>query len=175
MTGCAPGSAGEGEFCTEDIDCCTQVCTDSSSCKLLVQVVMLQHAQRLPATSVGPNSWQPRLQRLQAVCLTGLRPERIQVPEQLLTHAACSPFCTGGAACFSAESTVNILELPVPVTMRDLKTGQHVECMESGEDFMAPRTTQYCEVTAWVRLNMARTCILLGDQCHCSCGRHVYM
>lgn len=52
--------------------------------------------------------------------------------------------------CFSAEATVRIQESATPVTMRELKTAQHVECLDSGADMLAPTTTRYCEVMAWV-------------------------
>ena len=62
---------------------------------------------------------------------------------------------TGPPTCFSAESKVNIQESSKPVSMRELKTGQNVECLNSGDDFMAPRTTQFCEVMAWVGVTEA--------------------
>lgn len=72
--------------------------------------------------------------------------------------------------CFSADATVRIQESPTPVTMRELKTGQHVECLDSGADMLAPTTTRYCEVMAWVGERKEELCV-----CVCVCVHVVYI
>jgi hypothetical protein len=45
------------------------------------------------------------------------------------------------------------------VAIRDLQTGQHVECLNSGSNLMTPTTTQWCEVMNWVSgIKKTRSC-----------------
>ena len=51
--------------------------------------------------------------------------------------------------CFSGDSLVVIKEQSEPVTMRELQTGQHVQCVDH-QDFMLPTTPKWCKVMNWV-------------------------
>lgn len=63
--------------------------------------------------------------------------------------AACA--CSG--SCFSGDTLVRIKESANPVAIRDLKTGQHVQCLDTNEDMRVPTTVQFCEVKNWGELN----------------------
>lgn len=56
----------------------------------------------------------------------------------------------GIVPCFSSKTLVRTLESPVPIAMEDLKTGDHVQCMDTNEDMRLPTTAKYCEVMAWL-------------------------
>jgi hypothetical protein len=70
-------------------------------------------------------------------------------------NCACAWFVSRRAAgtCFAGDSLVRVRDGASErlVAMRDLRTGQHVRCLHSGDDLAAPRELAWCEVTAWVR------------------------
>ena len=51
--------------------------------------------------------------------------------------------------CFSGDSKVIIQEQQEPIAMRDLQTGQHVQCVDH-QDMLLPTTLKWCEVMNWV-------------------------
>jgi hypothetical protein len=67
-------------------------------------------------------------------------------------HPVVPVVCPAGSnpTCFSGDSTVRVRGLLHPVTMRELRTGQQVECLHSGSDLMAPTTPTWCEVINFV-------------------------
>jgi hypothetical protein len=73
----------------------------------------------------------------------------------LLSWLTCvSVMCVAAFAdneCFTGNTQVVIQESDTPVTMRGLKTGQHVQCVDSGDDFTTPTRVRWCEVVNWVR------------------------
>lgn len=48
-----------------------------------------------------------------------------------------------------------IKESDTPVAMRDLQVGQHVQCVDSGDDLTTPATVRWCEVVNFVSTNNA--------------------
>jgi hypothetical protein len=56
----------------------------------------------------------------------------------------------GKQPCFSGKTLVRILESPQPIPIEDLKTGDHVQCMDTTEDMRLPTTVKYCEVMNWL-------------------------
>ena len=48
--------------------------------------------------------------------------------------------------CFSGKTLVRTLEHPAPIPLEELKTGDHVQCMDSSDDMRLPTTHKYCEV-----------------------------
>jgi hypothetical protein len=45
---------------------------------------------------------------------------------------------------------VVIKESEVPVAMRDLQVGQHMQCVDSGDDLTEPSAVRWCEVINFV-------------------------
>lgn len=54
------------------------------------------------------------------------------------------------ANCFAGDTLVHIREASEPIPIRDLRTGQHVMCLDTTEDLRAPRKAAYCQVRNWV-------------------------
>ena len=53
---------------------------------------------------------------------------------------------TPNGGCFSGNTLVRTLEHPAPIPLEELKTGDHVQCMDSSDDMRLPTTPKYCEV-----------------------------
>lgn len=53
-------------------------------------------------------------------------------------------------ACFSGDTKVVVQGSNTPVAMRDLKTGQRVQCLDSGADLTQPSAVKWCDVMAWL-------------------------
>lgn len=58
----------------------------------------------------------------------------------------------GPEPCFSGDALVRVQGLAQPVHMRDLRTGQMVQCVDSGADLTAPATLKWCKLMNWVRV-----------------------
>lgn len=53
---------------------------------------------------------------------------------------------------------MRIQEATEPVAIRDLRTGQHVQCLNSTGDLRVPVSATFCEVINWVRPLCAQAC-----------------
>lgn len=71
--------------------------------------------------------------------------------EAVMLFLLCLCPCTAAApACFSGDTKVVVQGLKAPVAIRDLQTGQFVQCLDSGVDLTQPSTTRWCEVVNWL-------------------------
>jgi len=63
----------------------------------------------------------------------------------VLVYAGLAP------SCFSGNSKVVIKEADEPVAIRDLRIGDHVLCVDGGDDLMTPGSGHWCPVMNFVR------------------------
>lgn len=67
----------------------------------------------------------------------------------------CSGICLASGICDSSgckagDTRVRIQESPAPVALRDVKTGQHIQCVDASDDMRVPTKLAWCEVHNWV-------------------------
>jgi hypothetical protein len=67
--------------------------------------------------------------------------------------AWCSVAVNTDPPCFSGDTRVVVQEFATPVAMRDVRTGQHILCVDSGVDMTTPGALKFCEVVNWVSLS----------------------
>jgi hypothetical protein len=66
--------------------------------------------------------------------------------------ACCRTAVVTAPPCFSGDTRVVVQESATPMAMRDVKTGQHILCVDSGVDMTTPGGLKFCEVMNWVSL-----------------------
>lgn len=80
----------------------------------------------------------------------------------------CLGHCLSGRCnqppCFAGDTLVHIREAPAPIPIRDLRTGQHVMCLDTTEDLRAPKKIAYCRVMNWVSALIC-CCLPASRQC----------
>lgn len=137
--GCAPGTLPFLASCTQHAECCGDNCVDGQcECVSFGGVGGKRYLAQVLGCSMKT------LVHCQSAHCCARR------------HAGSNP------TCFSGDSTVRVRGYLHPVTMRELRTGQHVECLHSGSDLMAPTTPTWCEVINFVSHAVQQQAVAVG-------------
>lgn len=64
--------------------------------------------------------------------------------------AGANDFLCKRMACLGGTAQVRTLEPPGIAALEDVKVGQHIECVDTDDEFRLPSVSTWCEVKNWV-------------------------
>lgn len=68
-----------------------------------------------------------------------------------------SPDTGTNDGCFSADTLFVVKDEAAPIPLKQLRTGQHIQCVDSGADLTTPGAVRWCEVPNFSHVNNSKS------------------
>lgn len=134
--------------CTNTTDCCQGICYEDICRLLFVKASRTPRCCLSRACLPCPQEWPLHC------CAAMLCKALLLLCFWLWCPGTTNNYKLMHTPCLGGSAKVRILEAPGVLTaLRDVKVGQHVQCLDSDEEMRLPTDLKFCEVKYWIHVD----------------------